>query len=365
MTIGGRHSEDSFDSTIWWFRKRRPSEISDRFDDAMRAFHAGDFDSVSAFVEGGTDLNFFDEDGESLLHEAARSGNVELVRLLLQQPSLDPNLQSWTGYSALSCACHEKGEEIIRLLLADPRTDPNRIDECLGYSPLQYAAQRNLRAVEVLIDHPRVDVNIRDANGNINTKKTPFLVSIEEMLFSSRSEKGAAETRRSRSAAEKLLDHPRLNTHIIFDCENEFNGDLPEGTALDKLLMYAFNATGLFDFVRSFKCAELCIPLATKLINRESERLKVNESKIACLIDHFPALKDPINQHCRPFLSDELKQQVLSPASIELVKRDRDLSTATAQKGDFMKSLKKFVERWGEPDEFDFEGLVNDDLVFF
>ena len=171
-------SSDGSRDPIWFARMTwRGSEICHDFDEAMHKLDTSDVDWVRAYVEGGNDLSIYRSQGRDLLHIAARSGNAELVSLMLQQPSLDPNEESYAGFSALSCACNETGEEVIRVLLADQRTDPNLDDEA-GYPPLHYAVLYNLRAVEVLIDHPRVDIDVRNW-----MNRTPFLVAIQNLLF--------------------------------------------------------------------------------------------------------------------------------------------------------------------------------------
>ncbi|CAM9188167.1 unnamed protein product, partial [Laminaria digitata] len=63
--------------------------------------------------------------GERTLHIAARSGKIEIVRLLLERSRADPNAADGTGYTPLMATCESAYDcvELVRLLLeagADP-----------------------------------------------------------------------------------------------------------------------------------------------------------------------------------------------------------------------------------------------------
>lgn len=320
------------------------------FRGAVKAAKGSDVESARAYIEGCHDLDMQnDKDGLTLFHYAVCFENIEVASLLLKQPSLDPNIPDLSGCSPLHSIVESgQGQEMIAFLLASEKINPNQRDN-QGYSILHSAVVYNPDAVDILLADPRVDVNIRNKSG-----RTPFLAAVQQMFF----EEYLNAT--SISVVEKFLGHPRLDTHIIFDGEQD---GLPKGTALDKLLMFSFSAS-LFDQERSFcNFCQWGIALGKQLVNHESQRLKDNDSKVTSLIDQLPALRDPINRHCRPFLNDELKQRVLSPESIKYIKdrQNPKWSKCAAEMGDFMKFLQRFIEKWGDPDQFDFDGLVNGD----
>ncbi len=71
---------------------------------------------------------------------AARSGDEEVVDLILQRPDLDTNHQDQEGYTALSLAVLYEESRVAELLLGHPGVNvdlPNKI----GSSPLIIAAR--------------------------------------------------------------------------------------------------------------------------------------------------------------------------------------------------------------------------------
>lgn len=85
------------------------------------------------------------------LHIAAKAGNVELVRFLLQRENHDPNFYDHTGRSPLFAACQSRpaSVEVVRLLL-EAGADPSSTDEH-GAIPLHLMVMReHLDLVDVL-----------------------------------------------------------------------------------------------------------------------------------------------------------------------------------------------------------------------
>ncbi|MGK5594078.1 MAG: ankyrin repeat domain-containing protein [Parachlamydiaceae bacterium] len=72
-------------------------------------FHAianQDIDQVSAFIEGGIDLNQSDEDGRTALHQAIRCGTPEIVELLTKHGA-DPSLKDESDRTPLDLLLDE------------------------------------------------------------------------------------------------------------------------------------------------------------------------------------------------------------------------------------------------------------------
>ena len=126
--------------------------------DAVRAADKGDASTVQAYLDAGGDPNFTDHTGVRLLHIAARSRHVEVVRTLLARKA-DPGVQDSDGMTPLYQAANEffcarvpdhraRSLEICRLLL-DAGAPPDG-----GYDPPLAEAAKNGNAdvVQLLLE---------------------------------------------------------------------------------------------------------------------------------------------------------------------------------------------------------------------
>src|SRR3990172_11575759 len=94
---------------------------------------------------------------------AARSGNIETVKELLQTKDCDLNRMNKYGRNALMLAVENNRIEIVKALMEHPDIDPNIKDKLEGRTALMLAAIRNLpKIIEVLLLSEKVDPNIRD-----------------------------------------------------------------------------------------------------------------------------------------------------------------------------------------------------------
>nr|XP_042117166.1 60 kDa lysophospholipase isoform X2 [Peromyscus maniculatus bairdii] len=84
---------------------------------ALAAAHAGDLDTLQAFVEQGRDLNLKDCSGQTPLHVAARRGHASVVTMLLQK-GVDVNAHNEDGHSPLLLAVRGRHRGVIGLLRA-------------------------------------------------------------------------------------------------------------------------------------------------------------------------------------------------------------------------------------------------------
>lgn len=88
---------------------------------------------------------------DTRLHEAVRYGDIEEVKVALQQ-SYDPNLIGLYQWSALHEASNNGESEIVQLLLSR-KGDPNKKDFLAGNTSVHYAAQENhIDCLQLLID---------------------------------------------------------------------------------------------------------------------------------------------------------------------------------------------------------------------
>ena len=81
-------------------------------------------------------------------HLAAERGHIDIVTLLLQNPSIDVNAQDINGQTALGWAVLNEHIEIVSTLLQNPdvRTDIADID---GMTPLSRAIAKGLAVILV------------------------------------------------------------------------------------------------------------------------------------------------------------------------------------------------------------------------
>jgi ankyrin repeat protein len=101
-------------------------------------------------------------DGRSALCCAALAGHSEILKLLLSTYKVDVCRKDTRGRSIISWA---GTGEITRILL-DAGANPNDQD-CDGRSPLSLAVeQRQRNKVDILLQHPRTNVNLADNAGN-------------------------------------------------------------------------------------------------------------------------------------------------------------------------------------------------------
>jgi len=66
---------------------------------------------------------------------ACRSGNVEIVKLLLNQKRIDVNLESYSGTTPFLWACFHEKMDIVEVFLKNNQVDINKEDNC-GCTPL-------------------------------------------------------------------------------------------------------------------------------------------------------------------------------------------------------------------------------------
>ena len=130
---------------------------------------------ISVLLEAGADLGAGDDmHGPTALHSAARSGNVEVVRALLQAGA-DPNAWQMSfatdygwGWTPLHLAAGSNADpDVVRALIeAGADIDaPSGESYRQGNSPLHYAAENPNPAVATVLLDAGADVNARSARG--------------------------------------------------------------------------------------------------------------------------------------------------------------------------------------------------------
>lgn len=115
---------------------------------------SGNLATVRLLLECGEDPNRRDRDGWSAIHWAAEEGHLEIVRLLLNAGA-NPNAVSSYGTSPLHCAANGGHLSIVSLLLLQ-RADPLR-STCHGWTALHHAAfMGHSHVVQGLLEDDRI-----------------------------------------------------------------------------------------------------------------------------------------------------------------------------------------------------------------
>ncbi|KAK0472441.1 hypothetical protein IW261DRAFT_1570795 [Armillaria novae-zelandiae] len=101
-----------------------------------------------------------------LLVSAVERRNLEMVNLLLDRDTIDPNTESsWEQQTPLSYAAECGSAQIVEILLQSGRVNVNCKD-CSGRTPLMMAVSSgDMSRVEVLLKHPGIDILARDNDG--------------------------------------------------------------------------------------------------------------------------------------------------------------------------------------------------------
>ena len=90
---------------------------------------------IKAFFEAGVSLNGTDQNKKTFLHHAARLGNLELMRVLLDREGIDIEAKDESGTTALSYAVGQGNKAIVELLIRKgAKKDTQNSD---GITPLQ------------------------------------------------------------------------------------------------------------------------------------------------------------------------------------------------------------------------------------
>ena len=113
------------------------------------------------------DPNVANEHGNTALMVAARYGHGNIVQLLLDDKRVDPCVAKSDGDTALTFACDRGHPRVVEQLLRDERITPNDERNARGNSPLMIAAGRgHVAVVRLLLSDGRADPNTVNLRGH-------------------------------------------------------------------------------------------------------------------------------------------------------------------------------------------------------
>lgn len=109
--------------------------------------------------------NLQDENGDTPLHLAVKNNHITIIEKLLENNSLDLNLQNKDGETPLHIAAQNGYTEITEKLLKNNSVDSN-LQDIIGENPLHAAAEHGwIKIVEKLLESSSADPNLQNKIG--------------------------------------------------------------------------------------------------------------------------------------------------------------------------------------------------------
>jgi len=124
------------------------------------------YQTVVAIIASRVDCNIQSTSGLTPLLQAAASGHLAVVKLLLASGA-DPNVRTHEGWTALHKAVANGYKEIVQVLLAHGASPSARHPD--GTTPLSLAGKRNPELVQILRDGIKMQAIRRDGRPAHNT----------------------------------------------------------------------------------------------------------------------------------------------------------------------------------------------------
>ena len=154
---------------------------------------------MRAALNRGENVNVRNSMNKTVLMCAAQENKILILKLLLEQPSIEVNLGDDGGFTALHKATISGSTDSVKLLLADRRVDIN-CKNSFNETPLIIAASiaGSFDIVKLLLDDNRVDVNCAALTIPCGPLFTPLMYATMHSNF---------------EAAKLLLDDPRVDVN--------------------------------------------------------------------------------------------------------------------------------------------------------
>ena len=131
----------------------------------------GKLAGVREALARGEDVNSKDEKyNRTALMWAMKKRDTEIVKLLLEQPTVDLNCTDKTGNTALHIAAMLANAKGVKMLLADPRLTTHNHKSIYGSTPAMRAISasftcRDAGVLRKLVAHPSIDLDTKDIFG--------------------------------------------------------------------------------------------------------------------------------------------------------------------------------------------------------
>ncbi|XP_062704929.1 uncharacterized protein LOC134287295 [Aedes albopictus] len=112
------------------------------------------------------DYKMSNKDDQTLIHLAAKGGNIEVLEMIIDDHSTDVNMQDKNGNTPLHLAVHYDKREMVKMLIdkynADYKTTNKQGKTCIHHA----VAKNNIEIVKMLLNDYATDVNAQDNDGN-------------------------------------------------------------------------------------------------------------------------------------------------------------------------------------------------------
>ena len=105
-------------------------------------------------------LNSLDYTGDTPLRIAAKSGSLDMVKLLLTNPSLDVNAEDIENETAFYLAVQNNHIDVIEALLNDQRCIPQKMHTLCPLGHAAFIDSVNVETFKFLLNHPRISPDI-------------------------------------------------------------------------------------------------------------------------------------------------------------------------------------------------------------
>ena len=239
---------------------------------------------------------------QTLLMAAIKEKNIELVKLLLQHPKINPN-KGDKNSTPLLYAVARGLTDIVQLLVDTPGIDVNKIDKYVRmaeissgnqdpYTPLCLAVDRaHTDIVKILLSSPTIDVNKTTMQ-----RRSPLFCACTPLAYSTYNpmtlEDGETKHKRSLECARLLLDDSRTQKDFVYTICNEFvralnylinSKDLLAGTRIPSDVFLYHHTPGVY--ITPWKIKRYVSLTALKAIERMTDFINlfgVKESYLPC-----------------------------------------------------------------------------------
>lgn len=143
----------------------------------MNEIYGNEFTEVKKFMSNNkNDIN-------SLLIFAIKNNFLQTFMTLIENPEIDINTQDEDGYTTLHCAVLSGNINIVKLLLEKENIVANSTDNLRGITPLHtavFCGQSEI--VDLLINNEKVDVNAKTKDTGLTALHIAAIIGSEKIV---------------------------------------------------------------------------------------------------------------------------------------------------------------------------------------
>lgn len=128
----------------------------------------GNLEFVNIMINSGADINSLNNYGQTSLYLACEKGNLEIVKTLLEIPTIIVGFRGHSTSSVLFFAAQSENIELLKLLLNKDSADINAIDYNSRVTPLQHAfSKENIDLIVILLAYGADPTLLNQSNQSI------------------------------------------------------------------------------------------------------------------------------------------------------------------------------------------------------